>query len=39
MVPDESTKKRFFHSCVIGDLDTIATDLFYSVSPFIQDMV
>lgn len=39
MVKNESAKERFFRSCIIGDLNTITTDLFYSVSPFVQDMV
>lgn len=39
MVSNKSVKDRFFQSCITGDLDTIKADLFYNVSPFIQDKV
>lgn len=39
MTSNKSIKERFFQSCIDGNLDTIKTDLFYNVSPFIQDKV
>lgn len=39
MTNNKFVKERFFQSCVNGDLDSVKTDLFYNVSPFIQDKV